>query len=388
VKTLSKVKTGKKIPWWRPVDHFIADDLFDYEHREMLYKARILICIPLVMGFMCTLLTLFLAQRSNQLGSFQMVTWLTALSAMLMFGALLLFRRTGSFVLASNLYGFAATLAMLCALSVTGGIHQSPLTPFWPLIIILTFIMAGMKTAILWAFVGLTLWLTGTLFAADGFPSLLDLAVVRAAHMISVVATSLGMLAVLWFFAFYHDHLLSRLQVERDRALFTAAHDPLTGIANRKTFEHRLEHLIERNRLMGSLDAILIIDLDGFKQINDSEGHQSGDRVLKTIAARIHDHVRRSDLAARIGGDEFAVLLVDVRNRGDIEPIVAKLHQAICAPIATDAGSDVCVGASIGIGLVGSDGDDLQTLLHNTDQAMYHAKAANMSHAFSGAVKI
>ncbi|MCK9506654.1 MAG: GGDEF domain-containing protein [Porticoccaceae bacterium] len=382
MKAFSNSKIAKIAALWRAVDHFIANDLFDYDHREMLYKARILICTSLVMGLVCTLLTLFVAQHSNELGSFQVITWLSALAAMLMLAVLPLFHRTGSFVLASNLYGFAATLAMLCALSVTGGVHQSPLVSLWPLIIIFTFIMAGMKTATLWALVALSLWLAAMVMAPGDFPSLLSLASVRAAYLLSVVAASLGMLAVLWFFAFYHDHLLARLQVERDRALFTAAHDPLTGIANRKTFEHRLEHLIERSRLMGGLNALLIIDLDGFKQINDNDGHQFGDRVLKTIATRIHNHVRRSDLAARIGGDEFAVLLTDIRRREDIEPIVEKLHNAICAPILMDGNGEMSVGASIGIGLVGSDGSNLETLLHNTDQAMYQAKTANLSHAF------
>ena len=193
---------------------------------------------------------------------------------------------------------------------------------------------------------------------------------------------ALSLLVVLWFLGFFQDHLLGRLQVERDRALFSAAHDPLTRLANRKSFEHRLEQMLERHRHGGGgLDALLLLDLDGFKPINDTLGHRAGDLLLKAVASHIRGAIRRSDLAGRLGGDEFGILLCDIRSAEDLCPIVEKIHQAIVAPVDVD-GTPVSVGVSIGVALVPRDGGDTHSLLHNADLAMYRAKSSPRRYVF------
>src|SRR5690606_12406114 len=135
---------------------------------------------------------------------------------------------------------------------------------------IFSFIMGGWKTACCWGCTGLALWLWGINIDDDRFIHIFSPAVTEQSYSYAVILAGFALLAVMWFFDFYQRQILGRLQVERDRALFSAAHDPLTGLANRKTFEHRLDHLIERHKMQGGVNAVLMIDLDGFKLINDN----------------------------------------------------------------------------------------------------------------------
>lgn len=375
-------KSNKLAVIWRVIDLLIPRDIVEFDHRENLYKARALVFVILVAGINQAVNTIILFSLWDSLGHYSAFALLFTAATIALFGILSLFRRTGSFVLVANLYGFTGTVATLCLIMVTGGFTQSPLIPWWPLIIIFIFIMGGWKTACCWGVTGLSAWLWGLNIDPGRFIYIFSPEAIAQSYTYSVILAGFALLAVMWFFDFYQRQLLSRLQVERDRALFSAAHDPLTGLPNRKTFEHRLEHLIERHKIQGGVDAVLMIDLDGFKLINDNIGHQAGDRVLVTVAARLQHAVRRSDLATRIGGDEFAVLLCDVRYPDDVEPIAIKLHNAISAPIKLDDGTEVSVGASIGIALVTADGDSIETLLHNADKAMYMAKTANITHIF------
>lgn len=376
-----QLKKKSRFPWWH-IDRYLPADLFDYDHREVHYKARVLVVVPLISGVNYIVLSLGIFLLTEQLGLLYYVTWLSLLALVLFFSIPVVFFITSSFVFAANLFGFAATLAIYCVIAVTGGPQTTPIASHLPLIAVFIFMMTGLKIAVFWGVVELVLWLTA--MAAQNFwaPSYVAPDVIYQAKLVSVASAGIALLCVLWFFSIYQNHLLGRLQVERDRALFSAAHDPLTGIANRQTFEHRLEYLIERHRMTDSIDAVLIIDLNGFKPINDTIGHQAGDAVLVAVAARIQQTVRRSDLAARIGGDEFAVLLCDVRNRDDLAPILEKLHSTITAPVRLDNGRQISVGASIGVALVGADGNDLATVLHSADQAMYRAKSSRMPSAF------
>lgn len=377
----SRNKGSMRVIWWL-TDLMIPRDIVEFDHRENLYKARALVCVLLAAGGNQAINAAILFSLWERLGPYTPFVLLFTACTLALFGILSLFRRSGSFVLVANLYGFVGTLSTLCLIMVTGGFSESPLIPWWPLIVMFSFIMGGWRTAACWACVGLVLWLWGLNLDASRFIYIFSREAIEQSYSYSVILAGLALLAVMWFFDFYQRQLLGRLQVERDRALFSAAHDPLTGLANRKTFEYRLEHLIERHKIQGGVDAVLMIDLDGFKLINDNIGHQAGDKVLVTVAARLQQAVRRSDLATRIGGDEFAVLLCDVRYPDDVEPIVVKLHKAISAPIILDDGTEVAVGASIGIALVTADGNSMESLLHNADQAMYQAKSSKIPHIF------
>ena len=156
---------------------------------------------------------------------------------------------------------------------------------------------------------------------------------------------------------------------------FLAHHDALTGLPNRHLFDDRLKQaLIVAGRRQSRL-ALMFIDLDKFKLINDTLGHEAGDIVLKSAAARLLDRVRASDTVARVGGDEFAVILDDVGANENAAQIAQDIIATLTTPIEA-AGEECTVGASIGIALYPEDADAASDLLACADETMYRVKAA------------
>jgi len=153
-----------------------------------------------------------------------------------------------------------------------------------------------------------------------------------------------------------------------------AFHDPLTLLANRNLFRDRVQHALALAQRGHSLVAVMFLDLDNFKNINDSLGHDAGDRLLQAAAQRIVKSTRSSDTVARLGGDEFAVLLENLATIAEIEQVAAALIETLDSPFTLD-GMEVRVGASIGVAFSNSEAG-AETLLSNADIAMYHAKAA------------
>lgn len=153
-----------------------------------------------------------------------------------------------------------------------------------------------------------------------------------------------------------------------------AHHDPLTGLANRLLFNDRLDQALERARREGHLCALLFLDLDGFKSINDTLGHGEGDALLKIVAERIKASLRRCDTAARLGGDEFVLIVSEITHAEDAARIAYKLLDALSAP-AQLSKEQVTVGASLGLAIFPHDGTDRHALLKAADTAMYSAKA-------------
>jgi len=152
-----------------------------------------------------------------------------------------------------------------------------------------------------------------------------------------------------------------------------ANYDVLTSLPNRTLFEDRLEHAIDSARRSGDRVSLMFIDLDRFKQINDSLGHGSGDRLLRAVAMRFRDSLRPSDTVARLGGDEFTVLLEDLRDFVTIIQVAERLKAALAGPFDID-GHEITVTPSIGISIFPDDAADGITLMRNADTAMYHAK--------------
>jgi diguanylate cyclase len=157
-----------------------------------------------------------------------------------------------------------------------------------------------------------------------------------------------------------------------------ATTDDLTGLPNRRHLDRRLRERLELARARGSSVALLLIDLDGFKELNDTLGHRAGDLVLEQVGPRLRAALRAGDELARLGGDEFAVVLSDA---DDAEAVGRRMRQALEAGLTVD-GIDLRIGASIGIALFPEHGEDAETLLQRADVAMYQAKAARSGHAF------
>jgi len=153
-----------------------------------------------------------------------------------------------------------------------------------------------------------------------------------------------------------------------------AFHDPLTLLANRNLFRDRVQHALTLAHRSHSFVAVMFLDLDNFKNINDSLGHDAGDRLLQAVAQRIVKTTRSSDTVARLGGDEFAVLVEGIGSQGGVERLAEALIETLHLPFTLD-GVELHVEASIGVALSAAEGG-AETLLSNADIAMYHAKAA------------
>jgi len=162
----------------------------------------------------------------------------------------------------------------------------------------------------------------------------------------------------------------------RERIEALAYSDPLTGLANRTSLTPALEQAVERARRHGARLAGAFIDLDGFKQINDTYGHDAGDQFLVEVARRLRAKLRATDLVARLGGDEFFVVLEEVTDAAAVEGINRKLLDDALRPYALPGGAETRVSASIGISLFPDDAADAATLMKHADAAMYAAKEA------------
>ena len=167
---------------------------------------------------------------------------------------------------------------------------------------------------------------------------------------------------------------ITRQKMLEDRLKLRAHSDPLTGLANRTLFYMKFNQSIKQANRHKKLLAVLFIDLDNFKKINDSHGHEAGDIVLKTVAQRLRDNSRDIDLVSRIGGDEFILLLYDCTSRADTEKVAQKIIKAIMIPITISDTRLVAVSASIGISLYPEHGNQPDKLLNAADLAMYSVK--------------
>jgi diguanylate cyclase (GGDEF)-like protein/PAS domain S-box-containing protein len=155
---------------------------------------------------------------------------------------------------------------------------------------------------------------------------------------------------------------------------FRANYDLLTGLANRSLLIERLDQALKLGRRQKEAAAVLFIDLDHFKRVNDKLGHSVGDKLLQEVAGRLRQCVRETDTIARQGGDEFVVVLSRIKGGDDAARVAEKIIAAISEPFHLDA-SIVSIGASIGIALSPDDGSDVDTLFRNADLAMYRAKS-------------
>jgi diguanylate cyclase (GGDEF)-like protein/PAS domain S-box-containing protein len=165
----------------------------------------------------------------------------------------------------------------------------------------------------------------------------------------------------------------SKLLEKQQQLDHLAHHDHLTGLPNRLHLAASLPGLIDEAQISGSMLAVLFLDLDRFKHINDSRGHDTGDKLLKTVAQRVRATVRSHDLVVRMGGDEFVVILRDVNGTATVSDTSARITQALSAPMVVD-GRTLVTTVSIGVSLYPRDGSDMGELLRHADTAMYQAK--------------
>ncbi|MFZ3322716.1 MAG: EAL domain-containing protein [Usitatibacter sp.] len=166
---------------------------------------------------------------------------------------------------------------------------------------------------------------------------------------------------------------ITERKIAEQRVAHMAHHDALTGLPNRVLLRDRIQQAIAQAHRNGTQLAVLFLDLDRFKTINDSLGHQLGDRLLQSVASRILVCVREGDTVSRVGGDEFVIVIPGIGSSSDASGVSGKILEVLASAFHLH-GNDLHVAASIGISLYPADGSDAETLMRNADTAMYHAK--------------
>jgi diguanylate cyclase (GGDEF)-like protein len=191
---------------------------------------------------------------------------------------------------------------------------------------------------------------------------------------ISTIKNETG--AIVYFVGIFTNISEQKAQEKRLEAL--AHYDTLTGIPSRFLFLDWLDQCIANTLRTQKRAALLFIDLDDFKPINDTYGHEAGDEVLRTIASRLSAQIRRSDTAARLAGDEFVVLLTNLGSGANLHTLCSKILATIQEPIPFKS-ETLRVGASIGICVCPDHGDTVEALLSHADEAMYQVKKQGKS---------
>jgi diguanylate cyclase (GGDEF)-like protein len=175
------------------------------------------------------------------------------------------------------------------------------------------------------------------------------------------------------------EEKIDELTAREEQLSHQALHDPLTGLANRRLFSDRVEHALNRSRRTGDLTAVLFVDLDDFKTVNDSLGHAAGDRLLASVAARLSGCVRPGDTVARLGGDEFGVLLEEVEGRDHAVAVARRILESLDVAFPLD-GRQVFTRASVGLAIAdAASGHAGADLLSDADVALYAAKGSGKS---------
>jgi diguanylate cyclase (GGDEF)-like protein len=189
------------------------------------------------------------------------------------------------------------------------------------------------------------------------------------------VVLSLLLALLAWLMVNGRDRALQLAEAMTEELRHMAQHDPLTGLPNRALFSDRLhQELAHAKRRQGRF-AMVFLDLDYFKPINDSFGHDIGDQVLRQVARRLRDSVRAADTVGRIGGDEFVVLMAQISASDSIPALAEKLREALRQPFLV-AGHELSLSCSVGVAVYPEDGTDALALTKGADDAMYCAKVA------------
>ena len=312
------------------------------------------------------------------------------------------FRRGGSLTAGANLVIGASYLVILATFTVLGGI-RAPVLHWCALLPMLAALMGTPRSA--WAWAGIGLLTLGFFTAADviGWPfeNYLDLftapaSVLRIQRFVDVGSWLGILLAVALLYeshtkqqtralatknAELESQSAKRERVER-RNLYLAYYDELTSLPNRRLFKQQLSQAMFSAPRHGRLVAILFLDLDGFKRLNDTHGHAVGDELLQKVAQRLRsclrlaDSVSRGDeteIVSRLGGDEFTILLGDLRNHREAAIVAERILRGLQQPIML-RNHEVFISGSIGIALYPGAAEDIDELMRNADLAMYHAK--------------
>lgn len=353
----------------RLIDSFIHPDLMEFSQREDLERARIIVGVLLVniVGALFGGAVAYLSGMPAAYTAPALVLIATTLCGYV--ASLFIFRATASFLWGANLFGLVGYPGLVASLYLFPEQDLASIAVLMLLVPMFITLMLGVRWGIPWALlVGISpplmAWYRST---ESGIQD-------TSSGFLAVWWVTLAlMVAALYGFDRVQQHMRRRLDAECARFAFQAAHDPLTGLANRATFDRRLEEALEYAGLHGEKLVLLSLDLNDFKPINDTHGHPAGDALLVEVARRLKSLVRASDTVARLGGDEFAVIFPHVRQRHDLDVLLSRIAEAIAAPVV-EGGLSLQTTASTGIATFPENGREARELVAHADALMYRDK--------------
>ena len=358
----------------RLVDKCIPPGYLELDIYDIILRSRVTIIFVVLSGVTCFYIGFMVdslgGSPASQAGMYVLGVAYVMLSV--------IFHFTGTFFVVANLYAVVCYIAIYFTSLSFGGPLQNPLMPLMLMVPLVTFIISGKYTGLFW-----------TIFTALGFvitvmnPDLLPEEVVtvpalaakqmQLLQMAAWVLLSIGFFSILYVYDLMNNKLRYVISEERNHYAYEAGHDKLTGLLNRASFQQRLALNVESAKVNRSLAIIGLIDLDGFKPVNDQIGHHAGDIVLKEISAKLKQGMNTTDTLARLGGDEFAFVLPDAKSRNDVDERIQSMLEAIAEPIIID-GQTIQISGSIGLARCPDDHSEPYEVLRAADEAMYAAK--------------
>lgn len=344
---------------------------------ETLYRARVLCVIFLAALFAFCISSIYfffiaeLSEEASRIAGFSTLL----LAAALTVGLCNLYF-CGRLIYNSYFLVVILLLAIFISTLFTGGIESSPVFPIFVLPLLIAFALLGNRAGLVFGFLTASAYWVAAWIDQQGIelPLYMDLRY-RMIHLHVNWMVSFAMLTALMCATnIMYEALRLQRDNERDRYEFLAAHDSLTGLYNRMMFDELLLNGMSRAIRQGSNVALLYIDLDKFKPINDDYGHRVGDYVLQEVAVRLLEVARASDTAARVGGDEFAIIVEgEALTLEGLSVFAERVARKIHLPLDY-SGEQFQVGCSIGIACYPASGASPEQLFKAADDAMYRAK--------------
>lgn len=356
--------------------YFIPPSVQGEQLSNRLLRARVLIIMLLFELLITGAILLFVLLSSYYPAASKQ---LTVVLVVPIFAAYLFslyrFKRTGDLIISANIYILSTFLGVASSIAFTGGLAAAVTAHMLFILPVFAFMITGRRWGLIWTAIAcVTVLVYYTLYLQGvQFEHLVPVGVQTSTYVIIWMFSMVLIAACLYVYEAQLNNLTQLIKDKSKQYAYDSLHDPLTGLSNRRLFEQRAKEAIEF-AISGNLKAAIIyIDLDDFKPVNDLHGHHIGDEALKITADRLLQAVRSSDTVARLGGDEFAVLLHGVRNLASIKQLAKSLLSTLSAAMTIEQ-LDIQLGASLGVVVIPDDGSQLDLVLRLADSTMYLAK--------------
>ncbi len=356
----------------------VSDRLLEDTVLEARRRKPILVAVLLISTCSAAMMSIGLGILYAYTGAIlHLAATLMALFALLGYaGTLWYFIQRQQWMPATHLYGATLTFSTVMPCVITGGILLSPYLPLVLVVPTFLFLMAGRKYGIYWSLVAAGC--VGLLFmletAGVDFPQAISDDLLMTFSFTTWLMTLMLLVIALVSYEMNFERLTEEISAERTQFAYAAMHDSLTGLSNRTLFYARARESVQYALSHDHKAALIFIDLNDFKLVNDGLGHEAGDTVLNTIADRLQKCVRSVDTVARLGGDEFALVLYGVTDTEMVNTVVKKLASVLSEPLVV--GDNILrTSGSFGVAIAPDQGTEVEHLLRVADQAMYSAKA-------------